>query len=101
MRIVLRREKDDGVELQIRDDGKGFDTSAPPPEGHFGSVMMKERALVTGGTFKIESELGQGKIDLPAVFAALSAVSFRGWAVVELDAVPEVTRLPKESAARG
>jgi signal transduction histidine kinase len=53
-------EKNDGVELQIRDDGKGFDTSAPPPEGHFGSVMMKERALVTGGTFKIESEVGQG-----------------------------------------
>jgi signal transduction histidine kinase len=53
-------EGDDGVELQIRDDGKGFDTSAPPPEGHFGSVMMRERAMVAGGTFRIESEPGQG-----------------------------------------
>jgi len=57
---ITLQEKDDGVELQIRDDGKGFDTSAPPPEGHFGSVMMKERAQVTGGTFSIESEPGSG-----------------------------------------
>jgi anti-sigma regulatory factor (Ser/Thr protein kinase) len=59
---ISLREKDDGVELQIRDDGKGFDTAAPPPEGHFGSVMMKERALVTGGSFRIESELGSGTV---------------------------------------
>ena len=57
---ITLSEKDDGVELQIRDDGKGFDTSAPPPEGHFGSVMMKERAQVTGGTFRIESAVGHG-----------------------------------------
>jgi signal transduction histidine kinase len=53
-------EKDDGVELKIRDDGKGFDTSTPPPEGHFGSVMMKERALVAGGTYAVESQVGVG-----------------------------------------
>jgi len=57
---ITLQEKDDGVELQIRDDGKGFDPSAPPPEGHFGSVMMKERAQVTGGTFSIESDPGSG-----------------------------------------
>jgi len=57
---ITLREKDEGVELQIRDDGKGFDTSAPPPEGHFGSVMMKERALVTGGTFTLASDPGEG-----------------------------------------
>jgi sugar phosphate isomerase/epimerase len=28
-------------------------------------------------------ELGRGAVDLPAVFAALRAVGFRGWAVVE------------------
>lgn len=43
-------------------------------------------------------ELGRGRVDLPAVFAALKEVKFRGWAVVELDSVPDKTRTPKESA---
>ena len=43
-------------------------------------------------------ELGRGKVDLAGVFAALKDVKFRGWAVVELDAVPDQTRTPKESA---
>lgn len=59
IRITLK-ERDEGVELQIADDGRGFDTSQPQPEGHFGSVMMRERAIVTGGTFKVESEIGTG-----------------------------------------
>jgi signal transduction histidine kinase len=59
IRIALA-ETGDGVTLTIADDGKGFDTSAPPPEGHFGSVMMKERALVAGGTYSIHSEPGKG-----------------------------------------
>jgi len=58
--LVSLQEKDDGVELQIKDDGNGFDTSAPPPEGHFGSVMMRERAVITGGTFKVDSAIGAG-----------------------------------------
>jgi len=59
IKIVLE-EKEDGVELTIADDGRGFDTSAPPPEGHFGSVMMRERALVAGGTYSIHSQPGEG-----------------------------------------
>ena len=43
-------------------------------------------------------ELGRGKVDLPAVFAALKEINFRGWAVVELDSVPDKARTPKESA---
>jgi inosose dehydratase len=43
-------------------------------------------------------ELGRGRVDLPAVFAALDEVKFRGWAIVELDAVPDAARTPKESA---
>lgn len=43
-------------------------------------------------------ELGRGKVDLPALFAALKNANFRGWAVVELDSVPDKTRTPKESA---
>lgn len=51
---------DDGVALIIRDNGKGFDTNQPQPEGHFGSVMMRERALVAGGTYSLSSEVGKG-----------------------------------------
>jgi signal transduction histidine kinase len=57
---ISLQEAEGGVRLMIRDDGKGFDTSAPPPEGHFGSVMMRERALVAKGTFSLESEPGEG-----------------------------------------
>ena len=44
-------------------------------------------------------ELGRGKVDLPAVFDAIHKVNFRGWAIVELDGVPDKTRTPKESGA--
>jgi inosose dehydratase len=44
-------------------------------------------------------ELGRGKVDLPGVFGALLKLKFRGWAVVELDAVPDRMGTPKESAA--
>lgn len=43
-------------------------------------------------------ELGRGRVDLPSVFAALDRVKFQGWAVVELDRVPDKSRTPKESA---
>lgn len=43
-------------------------------------------------------ELGRGRVDLPAVFAALADVRYDGWAIVELDRVPEPGRTPKESA---
>jgi len=41
-------------------------------------------------------ELGRGHVDLPAVFEALHKINFRGWAIVELDAVPDKNRTPKE-----
>ena len=43
-------------------------------------------------------ELGRGRVDLPAVFAALDKVKFRGWAVVELDRVPDKSTTPGQSA---
>ena len=43
-------------------------------------------------------ELGRGRVDIPSVFAALDKVKFKGWAVVELDRVPDKSRTPKESA---
>jgi inosose dehydratase len=43
-------------------------------------------------------ELGRGKVDIPGVFAALKKIKFDGWAIIELDAVPDKARTPKESA---
>jgi len=43
-------------------------------------------------------ELGRGSVDLPSVFAALKKVKFNGWAVVELDRVPDKSRTPKGCA---
>jgi inosose dehydratase len=43
-------------------------------------------------------ELGRGRVDLPAVFAALDQVHFHGWGVVELDRVPDPPKSPKECA---
>lgn len=43
-------------------------------------------------------ELGRGKVDVAGVFAALKKINFNGWAVVELDSVPDKARTPKESA---
>ena len=54
------REVEDQIELELADNGVGFDTSAPGPEGHFGMAMMRERAQVGGGSFDVESEPGQG-----------------------------------------
>jgi inosose dehydratase len=44
-------------------------------------------------------ELGRGQVDLRAIFQALRKVNYRGWAIVELDDVPDKSRTPKECAA--
>jgi inosose dehydratase len=39
-------------------------------------------------------ELGQGRVDVPAVFASLDKIKFKRWAVVELDGVPDPDKSP-------
>lgn len=48
-----------GVELRIRDDGRGFDPEKTLP-GHYGLNMMQERATTVGATFSITSQPGRG-----------------------------------------
>jgi inosose dehydratase len=43
-------------------------------------------------------ELGRGRVDFPAIFAAIEKIRYRGWAIVELDAVPDPSQTPKECA---
>ncbi len=53
-------EADENIVLQLRDNGTGFDTAAPGPEGHFGMAMMRERAKVGGGTLDVTSAPDDG-----------------------------------------
>ena len=43
------------IELQVRDNGAGFDTSADAPDGHVGLQGMRERAALVGGELLVES----------------------------------------------
>jgi NarL family two-component system sensor histidine kinase YdfH len=43
------------LELEVRDNGKGFDVTEPA-KGHYGLVGMHERARLTGGMLSIESD---------------------------------------------
>jgi inosose dehydratase len=43
-------------------------------------------------------ELGRGKVNFKRVFDALADVKFSGWAIVELDSVPDPAGSPRESA---
>jgi inosose dehydratase len=42
--------------------------------------------------------LGEGQVDIPAVFSALKRVNFNGWALVELDYVPNISVSPYQTA---
>jgi signal transduction histidine kinase len=49
----------DGLEIAIRDDGRGFDPQAVSPE-HMGLAIMQERARAIGSDLAIASQPGQG-----------------------------------------
>jgi signal transduction histidine kinase len=53
-------EADQDIVLELRDNGSGFDTDAPGPEGHFGMAMMRERAKIGGGTLDVTSAPDDG-----------------------------------------
>ena len=61
-------ENDECVHVTIRDDGSGFDTSAP--SNGFGLVGMRERVDLLEGRLAITSELGAGTtvtVSVPAI----------------------------------
>ena len=62
-RIVLRFvRKDDHLEIEIRDNGRGFNPKALQRGEwpHFGLQTMRERSEAIGGTFELESVPGNG-----------------------------------------
>jgi signal transduction histidine kinase len=58
---------DDGILLQLKDDGKGFDTNMADGNG-IGLNNMKKRTELIGGHFNFESSIGKGtglNIEIP------------------------------------
>lgn len=56
------------VELQIEDNGIGFDPDRPGSRTGLGLASMEERARLLGGTFRISSQAGKGtriQVNLP------------------------------------
>jgi signal transduction histidine kinase len=53
------RETDGRIEVVVRDDGRGFDTTAEPGDG-FGMLGMRERIELAGGELDVSSEPGEG-----------------------------------------
>ena len=59
VRIVLQPDSDNQVSVIIGDDGRGHETDESRKLG-FGTVGMKERAVLLGGRIRIESQVGDG-----------------------------------------
>jgi PAS domain S-box-containing protein len=57
--ISLHRETNEFI-LKIEDDGKGFEIRTTGSKKTLGLLGMKERTLMMGGEFRIESEPGKG-----------------------------------------
>lgn len=51
---------EDGLELSIADDGRGFDPALPRKGHHLGLATMRERARAVGATFTLATSPGQG-----------------------------------------
>jgi hypothetical protein len=61
--ITVRLKYDsDALNLSIRDDGRGFQSSdrSASRRGHFGIPVMEERTRKLGGTFRLQSNVGTG-----------------------------------------
>ena len=57
---VRFRVRKDELELEVHDDGNGFDNHQGNRDGHYGLLGMRERARLTGGELKIASNAGLG-----------------------------------------
>ena len=62
------------------------------------TLHIKDVRPTSGGAGYQFVELGRGTVDLRGVFRALREIGFAGWAIVELDRVPDPSRTPAQSA---
>lgn len=59
---VTLNETDDGVELRIRDNGRGISVEQASDPHSIGLLGMRERAALVGGTFRISGQRGRGTV---------------------------------------
>jgi NarL family two-component system sensor histidine kinase YdfH len=52
--------REDMVEVEVRDDGVGFDPAAVSPDGHYGLLGLRERTQLSGGEVAVASLPGAG-----------------------------------------
>lgn len=57
---VRLEAKNNNLELEIRDDGQGFNPEVVTGAGHYGLLGMRERTRLVGGTLEIMSGTGMG-----------------------------------------
>lgn len=58
---VSLKEREDLIEVHVKDDGKGFSLKEEEKkENHFGLIMMRERVEIISGKMEIISKLGEG-----------------------------------------
>jgi signal transduction histidine kinase len=71
-RVGLYRDNG-SVILEVDDDGAGFETARPTPEGdHFGLLAMRERVEMAGGQWMLHSTPGRGT-RIRAILPAMEA----------------------------
>jgi two-component system, NarL family, sensor histidine kinase DegS len=66
------------LQVEIEDDGRGFDPTATPAQDchHYGLIGMRERVQKLGGEFQIESVPGSGtkvRLSITVVGSMLAA----------------------------
>ena len=67
VRIALRMDGADVV-LDVADDGRGFDPSAPAPEGHLGLSLIRQSVLDSGGVLRViaDTDGARAHVRIPA-----------------------------------
>jgi signal transduction histidine kinase len=60
--IVSLLENEDGIQLSIKDDGKGYDEENRSGRETLGILGMKERAAMVGGKYIISGSPGKGTV---------------------------------------
>ncbi|WP_082411539.1 sensor histidine kinase [Methylogaea oryzae] len=67
VRVCLERGEE-SIQIEVRDNGRGFDFRAKRQQKSYGLLGIQERIAALGGRFAIESEVGLGtavRIELP------------------------------------
>jgi signal transduction histidine kinase len=74
---VSLRVSEDGLDLRVADNGRGFDMGADHA-GHFGLLGMRERAQRVGAHLEVNSAPGAGtqvRVSMPLPATALPAAA--------------------------